>query len=613
MNVKHPSSLWPLLILLFSAVAALMIFLSVNITLPGEQLSLNAEEKQWLRAHPKVSIGLDPEYAPFEFYEDGLYSGMSIDYLNWIETKLPIQFEYVTFDNWNQVLAAAYAKQVDMTGALIKTDSRGQYLLFTDSFYTNFDIILIRTDQKTIKESDLVHLKTAVIKDYAVVNFLKDKYPGIQLIEVNNITEGLKQLSFGDLDAFVTDFTQASFYIQKYGYQNIYAIEDSKISIDGDLRFGVRKDYAPLVSILNKALKHMPTSTSNEIHMKWTGVKLRSFLSEKFLIAILTILGLITIVAAIALALNQLLKREIAAKTKTIQAELDYITQVEAELLSLNETLEAKVQERTLTLEQAIHDLHQTQEQMIESEKMASLGGLVAGVAHEINTPLGVTLTSASYLTHISQKFYNKFQNDSIKKSELNSYLEAVLDSSKLMNTNLNKAADLVRSFKQLALDQNSDEKKCFSLKESCDVVIISLYHEYETRHIQIINQIPETLLIESYPGVFSQIFSNILINALQHAFDEKSEGEVIITCTESPDQLCLTLSDNGSGLTDEASQHIFEPFFTTRRYKGNSGLGMHVVYNLVNQKLKGSIQVSSHPAEGTVIKVCLPRIDLNC
>lgn len=613
MNVKRLFSFRPLLILLFFGVVALMILLRANLVLPSDQLSLNAEEKQWLRMHPKVSIGLDPEYAPFEFFEDNLYSGMSIDYLNWIETKLPIQFEYVTFDNWNQVLAAAYAKQIDMTGALVKTESRSQYMLFTDSFYTNFDIILVRTDQKNIKESDLTHLKTGVIKDYAVSDVLLEKYPGIQLTEVNNITEGLKKLSFGDLDAFVTDFTQASYYIQKYGYQNIYAIEDSKISVDSDLRFGVRKDYETLVSILNKALKHMPESTQNDIHMKWTGVKLRSFLSEPFLIAIMAILGLITVIAIIAIALNQLLKREIAAKTKTIQDELDYITHVEAELLSLNETLEAKVHERTVALEQVINDLHKTQEQMIESEKMASLGALVAGVAHEINTPLGVTLTSASYLAHISQIFYDKFSTGPIKKSELNSYLEAVLDSTKLMNNNLNKAADLVRSFKQLALDQNSDDKKCFSLKENCDVVIISLYHEYETRHIQMINQIPETLMIESYPGVFSQLFSNILINALQHAFDEKSEGQVVVSCTESYEQLCLTFSDNGSGISEDTLPHIFEPFYTTRRYKGNSGLGMHVVYNLVSQKLKGSIQVTSTPNEGTVIHICMPRFDLNC
>ena len=611
MKVMRQKHLGVLLLLLLTVSIALMALYNRNFVSGNAQIRLNPEEKAWLAAHPKVSIGLDPEYAPFEFMDNGNYKGMSIDYLNWIETQIPLHFEYVYYPTWDKVLIAAAEKKIDMTGALIKTEQRSTYLNFTDAYYANFDIILIRTDQKTIQENNLPELRTAVIKDYAIVDYLKEKYPDMPLIEVSNMTEGLKMLSFGDIDAFVTDFSQASYYIQKYGYQNIYAIENSKISKDGDLRFGISKDYPILVNIMNKTLAAMPISTRNELHMKWIGVKFRTLISENALWAILIILSLLTVLAVVTLSVNQLLKREIAAKTKTIQEELDHITSVEEELIQLNLTLEAKVAERTLTLEQVIADLQQTQAQMIESEKMASLGGLVAGVAHEINTPLGIALTTASYMEHISHDFQTQFANGAIKKSDLINYMDTVCDGTQMMNLSLNKAADLVKSFKQLAIDQTSDERKRFSLKDSCDVVIVSLHHEYEPRHIKIINQIPEHIFIDSYPSAFSQIFSHIIRNALQHAFENQLHGEITLSCDVLENQLYLTCRDNGAGLSTETLEHLYEPFYTTKRYAGNSGLGMHIVYNLVNQKLKGSILVTSEANKGTAVQISLPNHEL--
>lgn len=605
MKKKYNFFIFFILFLSFSLL--IVIFIRFNFFSKNPSISLTNEELDWIKKHPVISIGLDPEYAPFEFYENGKYSGLSMDYLNWIESQINIDIKPVLFETWDELLQSAYDKEIDMTGAIVKTDARMEHLLFTEPFYNNFDTILTSKEMKSIKEEDLVHYKTGVIKDYSVAQFLKEKYPNMNLVEVTNVTEGLKLLSFGELEAFVTDFSQASYYIQKYGYQNIYALETSRISTDGHLRFGIRKDYTLLVSILNKALVAMPSDFKSDAQSKWIGVKITPLITETVLTVFIVIMLLLLIVAAVVIVINRLLKKEVDDKTGVIRQELTHIKTIESELLVLNETLEQKVRERTSELEKVIKDLHETQEQMIQSEKMASLGGLVAGVAHEINTPLGITLTASTYLQRINADLQEKFLLGNIKKSEFENYMQAVSSSTEIINDNLKRAAELVQSFKQLAVDQSSDSRRKFSLKENCEVVIVTLQHEYDPKKIQILNQIDEYTIIDSYPSAFSQIFTQLILNSIQHAFVDGKEGTIQIYSESFANEIKILFLDDGIGLDDYLLQHIFDPFFTTKRHLGNSGLGMHIVYNIVTQKLKGNITVTSLE-KGISYEITLPQ-----
>lgn len=604
-KIKKTYTLISLIIALILYFSYLLFYVPLTTTV---QSKLTEEERQWIKNNPVVTIGFDPAYAPFEFYERGEFIGLSVDYLNWIESQLDIKFKKVYFDTWDDLLNAAYEQKIDLTGSIIKNDARVGKILFTEPFFENYDIILVRKDHKGIKKDDIDKVRTAVIKNYAVADFIKEKYPGIKLIEVKDIKDGLKLLSFGEVDAFVTDFSQGIYYIEKYGYQNIYALEDSKLLSDGNLRYGIRKDAPILESIMNKSISSMPISFKNEIKAKWLGVKIDTPITRANLTIILIALAILLSLVIIVVLINRILKKEINAKTKTIRDELEHIKHIEEELKLLNSTLEEKVKERTVELENVIDNLNKTRAQMIESEKMASLGGLVAGVAHEINTPLGITLTASTYIDLLIRQFTERMNDKKINREDMETFLSSISQGTEMINTNLHKASQLVTSFKQLAIDQNTDDKKIFFLRENCEIVVTSLKHELEHKKISLINEIPAYLSIDSYPGAFSQIFTHLILNSFQHAFNTSQEGIIIIEGYSDDEKTVISCIDNGDGIPESIQETMFEPFVTTKRYLGNTGLGLHIVYNLVYHKLRGNILVSSNEKNGTKIQIIIPK-----
>ncbi|MGL5256283.1 MAG: transporter substrate-binding domain-containing protein [Proteocatella sp.] len=589
-------NLWILLILFLLFSFLYTFFSSIN-SVNNIAIELTPEEKSWLKEHPVVTIGFDPAYAPFEFYEDGEYQGMSVDYIKWIESQLNIDIQFVEFDSWSSLLQAAYDKKIDMTGAAVKTEDRLPHLLFTDYFYSNSDVILVRNDSKDITEKDLINLKTAVIKDYSVEFYLKKKYPNIDIVTVDNITEGLRMLSFGDVEAFVTDFSQAAYYIYKIGYQNLYAIESSKITLDGDLRFGIRNDYPILVEIMNKVLRSMPTDVKLEIYKKWVGLTLKPSLSNTKWYGLLVTVFLLSSIVVAFVFISYLLKKEVNSKTEELQL--------------INQTLEEKVKARTNELEQVIDDLHRTQNQVIQSEKMAFLGKLVAGVAHEINTPLGVILTSSSYLESINEEFFAALEKNSINKESLLKYLEKVDDSAHLIQMNSERVSMLVQAFKELAIEHKNDVPITFNLRAYCDMAISSVKNQYETKHIIFDNDIDDAIIITHYANSILLVLTQLILNAVQHAFENIEDGTVSIGCEFLDFSVIqLYVCDNGSGIKEDIKSQLFDPFFTTSPDIEHMGLGLHIVYNIVNRQLNGSIDILDVPSGGSVFEMKIPLIE---
>ena len=288
--------------------------------------------------------------------------------------------------------------------------------------------------------------------------------------------------------------------------------------------------------------------------------------------------------------------------------------QAEAQLQKLNEELEKRVEKRTselkdtnMALKNTLDELRSTQQQLIDSEKMAALGNLVAGVAHEINTPIGIGITAISHLNQKSKDMDERFTNSKLKKSDLRKYVEIATESSSLVLSNLNRAADLVRSFKQIAVDQSVEEKRTFNIREYLDEILNSLHHQIKRTKHEIKIDCPDNLKITSYPGAFYQIVVNLLINTLVHGFDGIEEGIINIKVSEKNDEFFIEFSDNGVGIKKDILGRIFDPFFTTRREQGGSGLGLHIVYNLVNHKLGGKISCNSKYRKGTVFNIEIP------
>jgi signal transduction histidine kinase len=260
--------------------------------------------------------------------------------------------------------------------------------------------------------------------------------------------------------------------------------------------------------------------------------------------------------------------------------------------------------------DQALDELQATQARLVEAEAMASLGGLVAGVAHEINSPLGNALGAATHLLHRTRSARALVEAGKLKKSEAEAYFKIADEAAGIISSNLERAADLVHSFKQVAVDQTNDFRRRFDLGTYIDDVLTSLKPRLRKAPQRVTVHCPAGLELDQFPGGLAQVLTNLIINALTHAFDGATAGTIAITARECPPETVeLVVADDGCGIPAENIGRIFEPFFTTRRDRGGSGLGLHIVFNIVTQRLGGTISVHSAQGAGTRFVLVFPRI----
>ncbi len=284
------------------------------------------------------------------------------------------------------------------------------------------------------------------------------------------------------------------------------------------------------------------------------------------------------------------------------------------QLRELNATLEERVTERTRDLSEAnrhlegtVATLREAQKQLVQAEKMAALGSLVAGISHEINTPLGVSLTAATQLEHLVGEARASFNADALSRSAFNRFLAEVSEGAALVARNNERAAELIRGFKQIAVDQSSDEWREIDLRDYVDETLASLRPRLRNSPVEVSNAVEAGLTLYTHPGAIYQIVSNLVLNALSHAYAEGQAGRVEIAARRDGDEVALECRDDGGGIAPEHLGRVFEPFFTTRLGQGGSGLGLSIVYNLVTGTLRGRIEVDSAPDAGTRFRIRFP------
>ncbi|MCK5350576.1 MAG: HAMP domain-containing histidine kinase, partial [Desulfobacula sp.] len=269
--------------------------------------------------------------------------------------------------------------------------------------------------------------------------------------------------------------------------------------------------------------------------------------------------------------------------------------------------LEKANKELTFSLE----TLERAQDQLVQSEKMAALGELVAGVAHEINTPVGVGVTAASFLEAKTSEFKKTYSSGQLKRSELENYLQTVEEVSNSILINMERAAELISSFKQVAVDQSSQNRSRFNLKEYISEILLSLRPRYKKTGHEIKVNCDENIDLNSFPGAFSQILNNMIMNSLIHGFEDMENGIIQIDITrreDKEDTILFIYQDNGKGMNQEQKEKAFDPFYTTMRGKGGTGLGMSIVFNLITQTLKGSIDCDSSIGNGVRFTMKFPE-----
>lgn len=310
----------------------------------------------------------------------------------------------------------------------------------------------------------------------------------------------------------------------------------------------------------------------------------------------------------------QALSDSVNSMLKRIQQQIDKFEVAESEIKELNQSLEQKVVTRTQALRDsnqelldALEQVHQYQSQVIQSEKMASLGQMVAGVAHEVNTPIGLGVTASTMLSDRIDEIQHELENKSLSAKKLDKFLAESKENTQIIYRNLSRAADLVSSFKQVAVDQTADNTRNVRLENFVNEVILSLHPTLKKFNHKVVVNCDKDLEIKTKPGPINQVLINMIMNSLLHAFDEEDDGVMTIDIWCSNNNCHIKYHDNGKGIEEKIKQRIFDPFVTTKRGEGGSGLGLHLVYNLVTQALGGNIAVESELGKGATFNISFP------
>ena len=259
--------------------------------------------------------------------------------------------------------------------------------------------------------------------------------------------------------------------------------------------------------------------------------------------------------------------------------------------------------------EKALDDLREAQQSLIAAEKLAALGGLVAGVAHEVNNPIGISLTVASSFARRCEEFAKEVDAGPLRRSRLGEFLEGGRDAANQLVANLQRAGELVQSFKQVAVDRSHADRRPFDLRESTDQIVASLRPVLKKSQITLTVDVPAGIMMDSYPGSYGQVLTNLFLNSVVHAFPDGRAGSVIVEARQVRDDVDIFVSDDGVGMSEEIQRRAFDPFFTTRRNEGGTGLGLHIIFNLVTQQLGGRLAFESRLGWGTRFRITLPRV----
>lgn len=350
---------------------------------------------------------------------------------------------------------------------------------------------------------------------------------------------------------------------------------------------------------------------------------------------ILFLIAIIGIAIAIVLFLSDRISKPIKSLVEVVshygygddqfpvpEFTINELTELRNGLVKMNdviqqgkEDLEGKVDSRTKELASAngqlqdnLDTMQTMQNQLVEQEKMALLGQLVAGVAHEINTPLGIALTACSSLASETSGIETVYKEGKLSQSDFKRYLEHCLESTDLAQRNLRRAADLIQNFKLVSADRSHGEEREFELKEYLHGLVDTLWPEIKKYKPEVNLEMDEHLEVKTYPGVLAHVFTNLILNSTIHGFKDHENNRINISAEVNEEYLVLAYSDNGQGISDEVKSKIFEPFFTTKRGKGGTGLGMHIVYNQITQKLHGHVKIEDNDPTGVRFILELPN-----
>ncbi|MGF1740462.1 ATP-binding protein [Vibrio profundum] len=291
-----------------------------------------------------------------------------------------------------------------------------------------------------------------------------------------------------------------------------------------------------------------------------------------------------------------------------LESSFHKIEKTEREVRTLNQELETRVKDRTKELRKSLYELKRAQEKLVIQEKMASLGRLVAGVAHEMNTPIGIGVTSASFLSGESKRIRENFETGKLSEYDLMVFLNQIEESGEMLMFNLKRASDMITSFKKIAISKSNDNAITIDLKHQIELLILTLKPKLKKNNVTIDFYCSGSLYISCEPNEVNQIFEHLILNAMIHGYGGNSSGHIKLEVLDENEAIKINVIDYGNGISEENIKHIFDPFFTTNRKFGGTGLGMHLVYNIIHQKFNGTIECKSTLGKGSTFTINIPK-----
>jgi signal transduction histidine kinase len=593
-------------------------------TVFSAEVELTVEERQWLTEHPVIRLSPDPAFAPIEeINANGEYVGMAADYMDLIEKKINFKFTIVGYPTWKQVVEATKQKDVDVLAAVTQSTQREEYLNFTTP-HIKLPGMIIVSDRTTGKVTidDLENMKVASPAGYVWFDLIGYDHPEIKLLETATLREGLRDLSFGLLDAVVADPATVTQVIKEEGLSNLRIGGETGYFFE--LAFAARKDWPILRDILEKSIQSIHKEEHAAIFDNWIQFKGEEGISQNVLIGLAISLTLLILLAMGFMFVNMLLRIRVARQTEELN-------EANANLSEVNIELERRVTERTSDLEKAYSELKHSQVKMVQSEKMAALGQMIAGIAHEINTPLGYAHSNVMIMKDFIEKVkkvdtnfraWKNLMSDGFSSEDdiSNKFLEVDNAFAELNeNDEIGECGELATDT-LYGLDQISDitqNLKDFSRLDQAEIDDININDNIERTlklaknllkdHIHVklsLGQIPS---IKCNPSKINQVLLNLITNAC-HAIDMsgKEVGKLVIDTDFDGDRVNITIKDNGIGIAKDVGKKMFDPFYTTKEIGQGTGLGLSICYNIIVKEHKGQISVRTREGVGTKFTISL-------
>ncbi|WP_228894036.1 transporter substrate-binding domain-containing protein [Pseudoduganella aquatica] len=566
------------------------------------ELPLTPAQRDWLAAHPVLRVAMDGGRAPIEWRgEDGKQRGISLDFLHRMEEMLGVRFELVPSKSVAEQLARLQNKEVDIVSAITQAPERRAYLNVTQPFMTTPIVIFNRVGTPPPGGlGGLTGKPVGVSARTSVAGLLRHDWPGIQAVPTDNFQQAADLLRSGKIEAFVGPLITGTHQLVEQGASDIRVAGETDYQYH--IGYGVRADWPELLPILDLALDAIPRTERDAIRQKWATVQYAHEIDYRPL-------GALLVAVLVAVVFIVQLRVMVKRRTAELQQEVSMRRAREDEIQLLNAALELRVEQRTMQLSRANDELRLAAEQLVQTEKVASLGRLVAGMAHELNTPLGSTLTAATSLHDLVREFGGALASGGLRRSQADQFVQQCQQACGIIERNAYRASALIDNFKEIAVDQASVRRRRFGLAHIVREVVATHHNAWKGTPHRIVVEIAADIELDSFPGPLAQVLSNLLENTLVHGFANHPGGTVRITATPAGERVQLSYMDDGAGIPAEHRNKVYDPFFTTRMGQGGSGLGLYIVQTLVSGVLGGAIALHSEDGKGTRFELTLPLV----